>query len=400
MEKSSAADKIRILIIVARLNVGGPAIQVLNLTREFNSGPFESLLIHGRLAPFEADMTELPGMDVKERQSLPELGRELNPVKDIVTVLKLVGIIRKYKPQIVHTHTAKAGAAGRFAAWLCGVPVIVHTYHGHVFHGYFSPLKTRLFIMIEKFLAGVTTKIITLSDLQKNEICGILKIPSEKAAVIPFGFDLERFGSCRESCAGEFRKSIGAGPDTRIVSIVGRITAIKNHALFLEAARICTDRVNNVLFVIVGDGEERAECEARAKELGITDRVVFAGWRKEVEKVYADSDITVLTSDNEGTPVCLIESLSAGVPVVATNVGGVADVVDDGISGFLAPPADAEALAGHILKLLADPGLRERMGKARQRKILDSYSGKRFVSRIGELYLELLKEKSRWNGGS
>lgn len=381
--------KIKILWIITRLNVGGPAIQAINLTRELNNEEFETALVHGVVCKGELDITGFRGMDVEHRILLPELGRELHPVKDIGTVIKLIGIIRRERPDIIHTHTAKAGAVGRFAGAVCRVPVIIHTYHGHVFHGYFSPFKTALFKMIEKFLAAFTTKIITISPCEKNDIQRILRIDPEKIAVILLGFNLDKFVHCGEKYSGEFRKAIGAAPGAKIISIVGRITAIKNHKLFLETAKLLIEKRDDLFFAVVGGGELLEECERTTEQLGIAEKVVFAGWWEEVEKVYADTDVTVLTSINEGTPTCLIESLSAGVPVVATNVGGVADVVRNGETGFLVPPGDSSALASRILELIDNPPLREKMGRAGKDDMLKRYSEKRLVDDIVSMYRDL-----------
>lgn len=384
-------EKIKIFRVIARLNVGGPAIQAISLNRELNNNEFESTLVYGVVSDGEADITTFPGMEVERGILLPGLGRELHPLKDIATLLKLIAIIRRERPDIIHTHTAKAGAVGRLAAVLCGAPILIHTFHGHVFHGYFSPLKTSFFKLIEKFLAVFTTRIIAISPTQKKEIQSILRIPDEKFAVIPLGFNLDKFEKCRESSTGEFRRAISAAPDEIIITIVGRIVPIKNHALFLKVARLLLEKHNNLRFAIVGGGELQEQSEALARQLGISDRVVFAGWRSDIDKVYADTDITVLTSDNEGTPVCLIESLSAGVPVVSTDVGGVRDVVFDGRNGYLAPKGDAEALAAAVEKLIQSPDERARMGINGKVDAAERHSFSRLSDDIVSVYRQLFR---------
>ncbi len=386
--------KIKILRVIARLNVGGPAIQAISLNRELNNNEFEATLVYGVVSKGEADITTFPGMGVERGILLPGLGRELHPLKDISTLLKLIAIIRRERPDIIHTHTAKAGAVGRLAAVLCGVPILIHTFHGHVFHGYFSPLKTSFFKLIEKLLAAFTTRIIAISPTQKKEIQSILKIPEDKFEVIPLGFNLDKFAKCRESSTGEFRKTIGATQDDIIITIVGRIVPIKNHALFINVARLLLEKHNNLRFAIVGGGELQDQSEALARQLGISDRVVFAGWRSDIDKVYADTDITVLTSDNEGTPVCLIESLSAGVPVVSTDVGGVKDVVFDGRNGYLAPKGDAEALAAVVEKLIKSPDERARMGINGKVDAAERHSFSRLYNDIVFIYHQLFRAGS------
>jgi glycosyltransferase involved in cell wall biosynthesis len=379
-------EKKKILRIIARLNVGGPAIQAISLNRDLNNDEFESTLVYGAVSPGEADITKFPGMEVERGILLPGLGRELHPLKDTSTLLTLIKIIRRERPYIIHTHTAKAGAVGRVAGVLCGVPVIIHTFHGHVLHGYFSPLKTFVFKMIEKVLAAFTTRIITISPAQKAEIQSLLGVNENKFAIVPLGFNLEKFENCKERSRGEFRAAIAAAPQDIVIVIVGRIVPIKNHALFLNAAKLLLEKHDNLKFAVVGGGELQEQSELLARELGISDRVVFAGWWSEIEKVYADADITALTSDNEGTPVCLIESLSSGVPVVSTDVGGVRDVVKDGESGFLVPKGDAAAFAASVAKLIESPALRTRMGTAGKEDAIVRYSYKRLSSDIVSLY--------------
>ncbi|HOC93769.1 MAG TPA: glycosyltransferase family 4 protein [bacterium] len=384
-------EKIKILRIIARLNVGGPAIQAISLNRELNNNEFESTLVYGTVSEGEEDITKFPGMQVERGILLPGLGRELHPLKDISTLLALIRIVRRERPDIIHTHTAKAGAVGRVAGVLCGVPILIHTFHGHVFHGYFSPLKTSIFKFIEKILAAFTTRIITISPAQKEEIQSLLGLSEKKFAVIPLGFNLDKFEKCKELSSGEFRKAINAGPEDFVITIVGRIVPIKNHALFLKVARLLLEKHNNLRFAIVGGGELQEQTEALARQLGISERVVFAGWWSEIEKVYADTDITVLTSDNEGTPVCLIESLSAGVPVVSTDVGGVRDVVKDGESGLIALPADSSSLFAAIDELILNPELRMRMGERGRIAMRQRYSFDKLKSDIIAFYKSLLR---------
>ncbi len=384
-------EKIKILRIIARLNVGGPAIQAISLNRELNNDEFESTLVYGTVSEGEEDITKFPGMQVERGILLPGLGRELHPLKDISNLLALIRIVRRERPDIIHTHTAKAGAVGRVAGVLCGVPILIHTFHGHVFHGYFSPLKTPIFKLIEKTLAAFTTRVITISPAQKEEIQSLLGLSEKKFVVIPLGFNLDKFEKCKELSSGEFRKAINAGPEDVVITIVGRIVPIKNHALFLKVARLLLEKHNNLRFAIVGGGELQEQTEALARQLGISERVVFAGWWSEIEKVYADTDITVLTSDNEGTPVCLIESLSAGVPVVSTDVGGVRDVVNDGESGLIALPADSSSLFAAIDELILNPELRMRMGERGRIAMRQRYSFDKLKSDIIAFYKNLLR---------
>ncbi len=391
----ASVPPIKILHIVSRLNVGGPAIHVLSLSEDLPPERFETLVIYGQVAPGEEEMIGYRGLDASRKFFIPELGRELHPIRDISTLIKLIRIIRRERPDIVHSHAAKAGAVGRAAAWLCRVPVIVHTYHGHVFKGYFSPLRTSFFVAIEKMLAHITTRIIAISPRQLEEISDILNVSRERFALVPLGFDLSRFSYCRSQSGDEFRDAVTTDPAKKIVSIIGRITAIKNHRLFVDAAATVCEKRNDVLFVIVGDGEDREMISAYAKEQGLSDSIVFAGWWKDIEKVYAGTDITVLTSINEGTPVCLIESLASGVPVVSTDVGGVSDIVRNGETGFVVPPGDAQAIAASILTLLDNQPLCSMMGKVGMSDMQSRYSFTRLASDITHLYNTLSERKDK-----
>jgi len=384
--------KVRVLRVIARLNVGGPAWNAVLLTARTRER-YPTLLAVGTTGANEADMSGLAAKHGVIPQQVPGLGRDIRILGDVRALWHLWRLCVRNRPSIVHTHTAKAGMLGRLAAWLARVPVRVHTYHGHVFRGYFGRWETALYIALERALARITTRIVAISPLQAEELRRYLKVRPEKIRVIPLGLDLRRFVDADELAARErFRARIGAG-DRVVVTMVGRLTAIKNHALALRALASLGESGSNVLLVLVGGGEEEEGLRASARELGVADRVVFAGWWEDLEAVYYGSDVVALTSDNEGTPVCLIEALACGRPVVATDVGGVADVLEQGKLGLLVPMRDVEALAA-ALRRLRDPSERKRFIGVGRAAVLARYDVARLVSDIETLYDELLSTSS------
>jgi glycosyltransferase involved in cell wall biosynthesis len=292
----------------------------------------------------------------------------------------------------VHSHTAKAGTLARVAAWLGRVPVIVHTYHGHVFHGYFSPRQTRLFLAIERALARRTDCLLAVSETVRRELLGFGIGSPERMRVMPLGLDLDRFARS-DAMRGLVRAELGLAPETPTVGIVARLVPIKAHEVFLEAAARLARRLPRVAFVVVGDGERRAELETAACRLELQGRVHFLGWRQDLDRIYADLDVVALTSRNEGSPVSLIEAMAAGRPVVATRVGGVPDLVEDGLTGTLVGPGDAGALAEAVAALLADPDQARAMGEAGRKRVLPAFGAERLMADVDRLYTELLRRK-------
>ena len=385
-------SRIRVARVIARLNIGGPAIHTILLTAGLNPTRFESLLITGVEAAHEGNMLDLAANKRVDPLIIPDLGREISLGRDLRTVWTLYRLFRRWRPTIVHTHTAKAGTVGRVAARLAGVPIVLHTFHGHVFHGYFSPWKTRLFIAIERVLARLSERIITVSEGQRTELAGYGIAPRDKIVVVPLGFELDQLLHC-EAQRGQLRTELGLDSATPLVGIVARLTAVKNHQLFLEAAQLVAQEEPATRFLLVGDGELHAALQDRARELGLAERTLFLGWRSDMPRIYADLDVVALTSHNEGTPVSLIEGMAAGVPVVATAVGGVPDIVADGVSGYLVPPGDAATLAQRIVTLLRDRESARAMGRAGRASVRDHFSVERLLADVEQLYTQLLAEK-------
>ncbi len=320
---------------------------------------------------------------------VPGLGRALSLFGDARALWTLWRLFRRVRPQIVHTHTAKAGALGRLVALLAGVPVRIHTFHGHVFSGYFGRWRTALFLSIERMLARITTRIVAISARQAEELRHYLKVPADRLAVVELGLDLQRFKVAdRNAARDRFRTCVGAA-DRLVVGFVGRLTAIKNHALAIRALATLRATHSDLLFVFVGGGEEEHALKELAQSLGVSDSVRFAGWWDDLEAVYYGSDVIALTSDNEGTPVCLIEALACGRPIVATDVGGVADVLENGKLGILVPPCDVGAFAAAISRM-TDPVARERLSTGDREAVFARFGLERLISDIEELYDELI----------
>ena len=386
---SEEKRKIRVLRVISRLNTGGPARHVSILGARMDPEAFECLLAAGVVMEYEGDMSHLPKELGAETVTVPTLRREISLVDDLRSFFGLRKIIREFRPDVVHTHASKAGALGRMAAWLAGVPVLVHTFHGHVFRGYFGERKTGMLIRLERFLAKRSAAIVTLCESQRNEIAETYRIaPKEKVRVIPLGLDLEPFRRTERN-AGTLRGMIGAGTDTPVVATVGRLVRIKDQRTFLRAAKGVLEEIPDARFAVVGDGEERSDLESFCAELGITDAVTFTGWVDEISRVYADADVFALSSVNEGTPVSVIEAMASGCCVAATRAGGTVDVIRDGEDGLTVPVRDDGALADSIVRALRDRELRERLGAA-ARESSRRYDAARLVTDIENLYRELL----------
>jgi glycosyltransferase involved in cell wall biosynthesis len=389
-----ADGRIKVVRVIARLNIGGPAVHVVNLHAGLDPTRFEQVLVVGTENPGEGSMLDYALSRGVRPFVIPEIVTEFNlKPKDLKALAKLCRLIRQERPHIVHTHTAKAGLLGRLAGRLAGVPVVVHTYHGHVLHGYFSPVKTWLMRSMERTLARMTDQIITVSERVKRELVSYSVAPPTKIAVIPLGFDLKPFLCCQDQC-GQFRHELGVSDGARLVSIVGRIFPIKNHRLFLDAAALVAALEPSARFVIVGDGVLRREMEDHARELRIADRVIFTGWRRDLPRIYADMDLLVVSSNNEGTAVSAIEAMAAGRPVIATRVGGLPDLIAEEETGLLVPPGDRDGLATAVLRLLKDPETACRMGQSARAMVQEHFSVQRLIVDMENLYHQLLAQKS------
>lgn len=387
----------KVMRVIARLNVGGPSIHTILLSHSLNRRGYRDVLVCGRVSESEGDMMYLAREKNVDPIIISELGRDIHFGNDLKSFFKLLKLMRREKPDIVHTHTAKAGALGRLAALIAGVPIRVHTFHGHIFNGYFNPRKAKSFLLIEKILAVFTDKIITVSETLRRDIVDNLKIAGEeKSAVIPLGLDLERLLCC-EKLKGSLKRKLGLSDDTILVGIVGRLVPIKNHNMFLDVASTVLQekREAGLKFLVVGDGECRQGLEDYAKKLGIEKDVIFTGWREDLAEVYADLDVVALTSLNEGTPVSLIEGMAAAKAVISTDVGGVKDLIVDDVNGLLARSDDVSDYSGKLLTILKDRNARIRLGLQGRESAKSKYGIDRLVEDIADLYEKCLISKKR-----
>jgi glycosyltransferase involved in cell wall biosynthesis len=391
------ADATKILRVIARLNIGGPALHVAYLTEGLAQRGYETVLVAGSIARGEESMAYVAERRGVRLASLEDLHREISPLRDLSAVFKLARLIRRERPAILHTHTAKAGAVGRLAALAAGdarPPVIVHTFHGHVLRGYFNPLVAMGFRLLERWLATFTTTLIAVSPEVRDDLVRLGVAPAEKFAVVRLGIELDERvhegGELREST----RRAVGIPQDALVVGWIGRMTAVKRTDDVLRGFRRLLDRHDDAYLCLVGDGPDRQRLERLAHELGVVRRCLFVGYQEDVAAFYDAMDVLVLPSANEGTPVSVIEAMAAGLPIVATRVGGVPDVVRDGVDGFLVPPGDVEALAERLAELAHDPELRRRLGESGRSYSLGRYRVERLVDDIDRLYRSLLAASS------
>ncbi len=410
----------KIVRVIARLNVGGPAKHVVWLTAGLQQPDCESVLIAGTVPPGEEDMGYFAAEHGVTPHFISEMSREIS-LKDLLSVWKLYRLFLRERPDIVHTHTAKAGTVGRVAGWfyrwmtpsaLIGRPrdcKFIHTYHGHIFHGYYGRVKTGIFLTIEKLLALlITDRIVVVSEQQRREIQETFGVGrSEQFTVVPLGLDVAAFADWRNR-RESFRHELNAGSDEILVGIVGRLTEIKNIEMFLEAVARFKEmgEVQSlpVRFVVIGDGGLRAKLEHQAQTLGLTSIVVFAGNRNDPESFYPALDMVALTSRNEGTPLTLIEAMANARPVIATAVGGVVDLLGEAAApvadqaylvckrGIRIPSIDAHAFAAGLARLVLDVKLREELAANGLQYVAQQHSKERLLKDVRGLYSELLHE--------
>lgn len=390
----------KVLRIINRFNLGGPTYNVAYLSK-YMSDDFETLLVGGAKDETEESSDFIVNNLGLKPIIVEEMLREIDLKNDYAAYKKIKKIILEFKPDIVHTHASKAGTLGRLAASSCGVPIIIHTFHGHVFHSYFGKLKTAFYKTVERYLAKKSTIIIAISEIQKNELVEIHKICSaDKVKVVPLGFDLSKFQENIIEKRISFRKKYNLDEDEIAISIIGRLVPIKNHALFLEALKIVSEKTSKkIRAFIVGDGEERQNIELKAKELGISfidgtksnekSLLTFTSWIKEIDIALAGSDIVALTSFNEGTPVSLIEAQAANKPIVTTNVGGIENVVIPGQTALLCENNNLQQFSEALLKLVEDKEMCTSMSEKGWNHVKEKFHYTRLVKDMENLYHSL-----------
>lgn len=374
-------ERIRVMRIIARMNVGGPALQVSGLVRGMDPERFDHRLFTGHVGPGEGDFLDLRAPDLPFSR-VNGLGRSPDALGDVRALSRLVTEMRVFRPHVVHTHTAKAGVLGRTAAKLTRVPVVVHTFHGHLLHGYFSPPVTRAVVQVERGLARGSTRLVAVGEQVRDDLLTAGIGRREQFAVVPPGIPLGPLPPKAEA-----RRSLALPLDADVVMLVARLTQIKRPDRFLEMAEGLAGQYPDAVFAICGDGELAERLKTAAAPLG--DRVRFLGWRADIEAVHAATDVAVLCSDNEGMPVSLIEAGLAGVPAVTTRVGSAAEVVIDGETGFVTG-ATAGELASAVARLLDAPELRATMGRAAKVHATAKFGQDRLVADTQSLYEELM----------
>lgn len=389
--------KIKVLRIINRFNIGGPTYNAAFLT-SFLGDEFETLLIGGLPEEGESDSLHILEQYGVKPVLLKEMQRNPNFRSDRIAYRKIREIIDAFQPDIVHTHAAKAGALGRRAAKAAKVPVIVHTFHGHVFHGYFNTFKTSVFKLIERRLAKISTRIIAISESQKRELVKTHKIcPDKKAVVIPLGFDLEKFHSGKEVNRTRTRSHYQLEENEIAIAITGRLAPIKNHSFFIEVMKNIAGKTSRKVRVfIVGDGEEREHIQTQIDGFQWPENIRFelTSWIRDIASFNPGMDIICLCSKNEGTPVSLIEAQAANVPVISTDVGGVRDVVADKKTGIIVTPEAQNEYTEQLLLLIEDNAYRKTLSISGWDHVKDNFHYTRLINDVKQLYLELLKEKN------
>ena len=378
--------RIRVMRIIARMNVGGPAVQVSGLMRGFDTERFNQILITGYCADDEADYLETSATDVTATR-ITGLGRSISPRADLSAFLQVVREIHAFRPDVIHTHTAKAGVIGRMASLVSGHHSIrVHTFHGHLLHGYFGKFKTHLVILVEKFLAVFTTRLLAVGKKVMDDLLSVGIGNPKKFSVMPPGLQLGPLPSREDACT-----TLGIDPKLTYCAFIGRITKIKRPDRFLDVVSLLHSQGADIHFIVAGAGELLDYCKTRTSNENLP--ITFLGWREDIETVLAASDIVLLTSDNEGTPLSLIQAGMASLPIVATKVGSISEIVLNEETGFLTD-ASASSLAQSMNRLLVSSALRKEMGNKARDYTIKNYGVERLVKDHQELYVKLLSGRA------
>jgi glycosyltransferase involved in cell wall biosynthesis len=389
--------RVKVVRIIARLNVGGPARHVVLLNAGLDALGYDTLLVYGSVAAGEASLEQMAESYAIRRVKIPELGPRISPLDDLRAFARLTALLFCETPDVIHTHTAKAGTLGRLAAVIFNMTrrpsrraVVVHTFHGHVFEGYFHPAVNAGVRAVERTLAAMSDRIVAISPRQRADIVDRLRVtPAANTVTVPLGLDLDRLLRMPEH-SPNLRETLRIPSEACVVGFVGRLVPIKAVDVLLRACAAAQRRQPALYLLVVGDGPLRADLEALATTLGIMPVVRFIGWTDDLPRVYATMDVCALSSINEGTPVALIEAMAAGRAVAATAVGGVPDVLADGKAGRLVPPGDTNALADALADLAGDAAERARLGHLGRAHVAERFAASRLVRDIDSLYREAL----------
>lgn len=381
--------------MIGRLNVGGPSIQALTLTQGLAQRGYATVLMRGREGPQEGTMDHLADDLGVVPLRLDSLRRAFG-AHDLRALIQTARLLARVRPAILHTHAAKAGAIGRAAALLlgpAGPPIRIHTFHGHVLTGYFGRRRSAAFVGIERILARRTTRLVAVSDEVRDDLIALRVAPAERISVIALGFDLKPFHpseAVRAAQRSAVRAELGIGSEETVVCLVARLVAIKRVDRFLRIARLVHERAPDVRFMIVGDGELGDALRRSSDAIALGDHLLWTGMRTDMPSIYMASDVVVLTSDNEGTPVSLIEAQAAGKPTVATKVGGVPSVVGHGSTGLTVERDDDAGFAQAIESLVNDPARRLAMGRDGRAHVTRRFGLDRLLDDVDTLYRSLL----------
>ncbi len=383
----SLSRPIRVMRIIARMNVGGPAVQVSGLMRGLNPNDFDHRLYTGFCATYEADYLETAAKDVSAIR-IKGLGRHINVIRDISAFVSLVQEIHNFKPDIIHTHTAKAGFLGRLASILAFQRSIrVHTFHGHLLHGYFGPLKTRLVIVAERVLATFTHQLLAVGEKVRQDLLNAGVGNIKKFDLMPPGVEINELPDKEKSLL-----ALSLSNDRLQCALIGRVTEIKRPDRFLDVVREVKRRSINLDFFIAGDGERLESCRERILNEKLPIKLL--GWQNDIEQVLSAADIVILTSDNEGTPISLIQAGMARLPVVTTNVGSVSEIVLNGVTGIITG-LSVQEMADALEILVSDNSLRQTLGLAGREFTLKNYGVHRLVHDHEELYRKLTANRAK-----
>ncbi|MBW2105160.1 MAG: glycosyltransferase family 4 protein [Deltaproteobacteria bacterium] len=393
--------KVKVIHIITRFDKGGSAENTLLTVRGLDKKRYDIILIKGLSLESEMGVRETRVVEHNLAEvercgirtlTISELVRKIHPLYDLKAFVSLVKIFLKENPHIVHTHTSKAGILGRWAAFFARVPIIVHTPHGHVFWGYFSRWKTLVFVLLERLTAHITDKIITLTEQEKRDHLRYNIASEDKFLHVHSGVDLNKFFNVSVD-PSEMKRNLGIPDNAFVVGTAGRLTPVKGHRYLIKAAKEIVAIKPDIKFLFLGEGELQEELEKMASELNIRENIVFLGWRPDVAEVMSMFDIFALPSLNEGMGRVLVEAMALAKPIVASNIGGIPNLIMQGKNGLLVPVADAKALASGIEFLMTNPKKRGEMGSA-GKKIAADYSVDSMMQKIDQLYLELLKKKN------
>jgi len=373
----------RVLHIITRLDRGGSADVFLDLAAGLKAMGHEVFIAVGLTREPQTDVDAFSvtwGIPVHH---IKFLKRDCLPFTDLVALFEILNVIRKIKPDVLHTHTSKAGFIGRLAGRIAGVKVAVHMPHGHIFYGYFSSIKSGLFIFLEKIAAAFTDKILTLTELEKKDYVNEKIVQDSRIVTIPCGIDIDRYALSSTTVRDEF----GISPDQPVVGWIGRTEPVKGCEYFLRACCLIKEEIPAARFLVVGDGSLRGEMEELAYSLGIREEVIFAGYRTDMPEIMNSMDLLLHTPLNEGLGRVLLEAMTCKKPIVAADVGGIPEIIEHGTHGFLVPAGDYVSMARESLRILNDPELAQRLGKAGRERALD-FSTDTMVLKVHNLYTE------------